>query len=398
MLSRVERSWRERLGDWAQSTPFAALAGERTEDGWRLKPAVRPYRWLALFVVLPTLVTALYLYLVAADQYVSETRFLVRSAESSAGNSVLGAMLGGAQFRSTAEETAGVQDYLVSHDAVAALSRHLNLKSMFKRPMIDVLGRYNGSGDAEGLLKYYKRQVAVESDSNSGVLTLKVRAFTPRDSRLIAESLLAESEQLVNRFNDRAQADALAVARTEVARSEARVAQMHDQMASFRDRERSLDPAKSSAMVTTVIGGIEGELSKARTELSVQSAFLKPGNPKLMALSSRVTALQRQVDTQNARLTGGAGSMAPAVSGFERLSLEREFADKEYTTAMASLEAARVDAQKKHLYLIRVVEPNTPQRSLYPQRGLVVLTVFLSLLVAYGIGWLIIAGIREHAA
>ena len=39
-----------------------------------------------------------------------------------------------------------------------------------------------------------------------------------------------------------------------------------------------------------------------------------------------------------------------------------------------------------------------PVKSLFPQRGRIVLMTFIALCVAYGIGWLILAGVREHAA
>jgi len=286
----------------------------------------------------------------------------------------------------------------MSHDAVAALETKLDLRKMYRRPMIDVLGRLNGDPKAESLLRYYQRHVKVAGDDTTGVTTLTVSAFRPEDARQIAESLLVLSDQLVNRFNARAQADALRVAQSEVARSEARVAAVHEQLAVFRTEKRSLDPEKSGAMVTQVIGGIEGELARARAELAVQSAALRQGNPQLTALQSRVASLERQAQAQNARLTGPGGSLAPTVSSYERIALEREFADKEYALALGSLDTARLDAQKKHLYLVRVVQPNLPEKSLAPRRGFILLSLFVSLVVAYGIGWLILAGIREHAA
>ena len=398
MLSKVDRTWRDRLADWVAAGPLSGALGETTPQGWRLRPAVRRYRWFALLVLLPVFVTAFYLYVFAADQYLSECQFLIRSSEMPAPTSVLGSFLGGSGMRPTAEETSAVQAFLMSHDAVAALERQLDLRKMYKRPLIDVLGRLNGQPKAESLLRYYRRHVKVAGDDTTGVTTLTVSAFRPDDARKIAESLLVLSDQLVNRFNERAQADALRVAQSEVARAEARVAAVHEQLSTFRTEKRSLDPEKSGAMVTQVIGGIEGELAKARAELAVQGAALRQGNPQLAALQSRVASLERQAQAQNARLTGPTGSLAPAVSAYERIALEREFADKEYALAMSSLEAARLDAQKKHVYLVRVVQPNLPEKSLAPQRFFILATLFVSLLVAYGIGWLILAGIREHAA
>jgi capsular polysaccharide transport system permease protein len=48
--------------------------------------------------------------------------------------------------------------------------------------------------------------------------------------------------------------------------------------------------------------------------------------------------------------------------------------------------------------VVPVVDANLPVRALYPERTKIVLTAFLSLLLIYGIGWLIAAGVREHAA
>ena len=66
--------------------------------------------------------------------------------------------------------------------------------------------------------------------------------------------------------------------------------------------------------------------------------------------------------------------------------------------AAASLEKAREQAIQQQLYLQRVVNPNMPVKALYPERGRILGTVLVSLLLIYSIGWLIVAGVREHAA
>ena len=71
-----------------------------------------------------------------------------------------------------------------------------------------------------------------------------------------------------------------------------------------------------------------------------------------------------------------------------------------WTGAMAStaLLRAQDEARRQQLFVVPVVDANLPVRALYPQRTKIVVTVFLSLLLVYGIGWLIAAGVREHAA
>jgi len=78
--------------------------------------------------------------------------------------------------------------------------------------------------------------------------------------------------------------------------------------------------------------------------------------------------------------------------------MQRDFAAKRYEAAAAALESARHEALKQQLYLVRVVEPNLPQAALYPRRWLMLASVFFGALLVYGIGWLIVAGVKEHAA
>ncbi len=49
------------------------------------------------------------------------------------------------------------------------------------------------------------------------------------------------------------------------------------------------------------------------------------------------------------------------------------------------------------MYLARVVEPNLAVYPLYPRKLISVGSIFMGLSVAFGIGWLLVAGMREHA-
>ena len=363
----------------------------------RLRAWADRRRWLVGLVGVPTLLVALYMYIFAADQFVSESRFMVRS-QAPVANTVLGQILGGAAGGS-GEDAAGVTSFIGSQEAVRRLGRDVDLVAVWRRNGFDLLNGLKSDPTPEELTKLYMKRVKAGADSNSqGVIKLTVRTFRPDDSRRINELLLEQSEALVNRFSQRAEADALRVSQGEVQRTAAMVADLSNRATAFRDQRQSLDPAKSAAVVTEVIGGLEGQLARAQAELAAQRTYLKPGSPRLQEQQTRVAAISGQLASQRQRLTGGDGSLAPTVAGYERLSVDRDLATKAYGSALASLETARLDAQKQHVYLVRVVEPNLPQKSTYPLRAVTVLGVFGALLLAYGIGWLIVVGVREHAA
>lgn len=372
-------------------------------------PVARPGAWArvrrfarrrayALTVLLPTLLAAVYFFGIAAPQYDSEARFLIRG-RSAAPIGGLGEALAGSGFRPMSEDAMGVREYLRSHDAVAALRQRLPVVDIFRRPEADPLAKlWWEEPNAERLLDYYKRMVTAEYDATSGISTLRVKSFRAEDSQRMAQELLRLSEELVNRLNQRLQADGLRVAREEVARAEARIQAAQAAMTEFRERERAVDPSRSGAIAVETIGRLEGALATARAELTEAQRFARADNPKVLTLRNRIEALTSQIDEQRRRNGAGSTGLSQQIGEFERLNVERELSRAMLASATASMERARVEAQRQQLFLLRVIEPNLAEYPRYPKAILTVLYLFIALSVGYGLAWLLIAGMREHAA
>ena len=77
----------------------------------------------------------------------------------------------------------------------------------------------------------------------------------------MTQELLRLSEGMVNRLNQRLQEDGLRVARSEVARAEARLSGAQAAMTAFREKERAVDPARSAAVALENLGKLEGALA-----------------------------------------------------------------------------------------------------------------------------------------
>lgn len=360
--------------------------------------------WFLLLVLLPTALVGGYYGLYAADMYESEARYQVRGRGGSGGGgaSALAALAGGgapASLRSGGEESQAVKEFVSSHDAVAGLRRRLDLVSVWRRPEADLVSMlWWEDPEAERLLRYYRRRVVLDYDLETGVSTLRVRTFRPTDSQTIALELLRMSEELVNRFTLRTIEDQLRVARNDVAQAEARVLAAREALTAFREREQALDPTRTAGAALEVIGRLEGALAQARAELQERRSFMRPDNPQIQVLNNRIAALSQQIATERGRVTRGDEALTQQVAGYERLQLEREFADRQLASATASLEQARSDALRQQVFLMRVAEPNLPERALYPTALFNTATVFVALTVVFGIGWLLVAGAREHAS
>ena len=355
-------------------------------------------RSFTLVVLLPTLLGAVYFYGLATPQYESEARLLIRGRQSAPSGGIAEA-LHGAGFSRASEEAMGVRDYLQSHDAVIALRKAIDLVGIYRRPEADPIARLWWSDPStERLVDYFNRMVTTEYDMTSGITKLHVRSFRPEDSKLIARELLSLSEALVNRLNQRLTEDSLRVARAEVARAEARLASAQAAITTFRERERAVDPTQSASVALENLGKLEGALAQARAEMAEAQRFARADNPRILQLRNRIEGLSAQVAEERQRISSRNDGLTQQMGEYEQLSTERELARMQLTSAAASFERALVDAQRQQIFLLRVVEPNLAEWPRYPRATENVLYIFLCLSVAYGLAWLLIAGMREHAA
>ena len=356
-------------------------------------------RGFQLFVLLPLLLAAIYFYGIAADQYVSEARATIRSRDGGGGSSSpLGELLGGGALRQGADPGIAVRDYLTSLDALRELREALDPVAIWRRPEADALARlWWEDPSAERLLWYYHRMVTATYEPSTGVLVLSVRAFRPEDSQAIAERLLEQAEALVNRLSERSRTDTLRLAREEVERAEARVIAAREALTVFRERQAALDPTREAAASLEAVTRLEALLAQTRAELQERLGFMRPDNPQIGVLRNRIESLEREIVEARRRITSGEGAIPQQLAAYERLQLEREFADRQLASAIGSLEAARIEAQRQQLFLARIVQPNLAEYPLHPRSALILVTMAVVLLAIYGVAWLIAAGIREHA-
>lgn len=370
-------------------------------------PAPQPSRWRRLArrfdaafwitVAIPTLLSGLYYGAMASDVYISESRFVVRSPQrpTQAG---LGALLSGTVFQRSQDDTYSVHDYIRSRDALAELDGKLGVKAAYSAPSIDALNRFPGlapwDASFEALHRYYLNHVEIQYDTVSSISVLRVRAFTADQAQKMNAQLLEMGERLVNTMNIRSRQDLIQVAEQEVATAEARAKVAAAALSGFRADRSVFDPDRQSALQLEGVTRLRQDLITAEAQLE-QLRRVSPSNPQVSGLQAAVDSLRKTIAEENARVLsrGGLSSKSPA---YDRLVLEKSFADRQLAGALGALDTARNEAARKQLYLERLVQPHLPDHHVEPRRVRAVLTVFVLGLVVWGIVSLVLASVREH--
>lgn len=347
-------------------------------------------------VMIPTLIAAVYLLLIASPRYVSEAQFIVRSSDEGAVTS-LGSALEGVGIGGKSANAHAVLEYIKSPDGLAELSRTVDVRKAYARPNVDVFSRlprpFSDSSN-ETFRKQFNSYLTVGYDSQTGISTLRVQAFDARDAQRIADALLEGGEALVNRLSERSSADSVAQAEGNVREAQARLDRSLEALTAFRNREGLIDPTTSARSGGELVGQLSLNLATMQAERS-QVSMDTPNSPQLPVIDSRIRALERQIAIERGKIVGGASSLAPRISSYENLQTEREFSERLLASSTAALNAAQLTARSKRLYIDRIVNPDRPDRAIEPQRLMSLLAVFASLMLIYGLGWLVLAGVRE---
>lgn len=355
--------------------------------------------WGVLFVLLlPSFVAAIYFGGVAADRYVSEARYVVRTAARPISFGSFGAILQMTGLSKANDDVYAVQNFMGSRDAVRQLEERLPLRAIYGRAEADLLARYPSAlygVTFEQFHRYLEQMIAATYNVSTGITVLRVQAFRPEDAKMVAEELLRLGERAVNGMNARIQDDAMQVAREEVRLHEQRLIDAQIELTRFRNSELMIDPAGSSVIVTELVGSLTAEFAKVEAQIREQQTAASD-SPALPGLRRRASAISEQIGKERSKISDASSGLATKVSQYERLVLQREFAKGALAAAVKSLEAARAEARRQQLYLERIVEPIAADYPIEPERLKSFFAIVIGNIVALLIGWLFYAGLREH--
>jgi hypothetical protein len=128
---------------------------------------------------------------------------------------------------------------------------------------------------------------------------------------------------------------------------------------SVHDMPQECDPTKQAEARYSLLGKLEEALAQAKTKLANLRWFMGEDDPNELMLNSKIASLQRQVAEERAKLgedeataTRGRQSLGGLVANDEERLVGREFAEKAYVSAPASLKRAPLKADRQQPYVV----------------------------------------------
>ena len=354
---------------------------------------------MAGILLCPMIVAFIYYIFFSIDRYVSIAQVAVRQAGSQESPQVPGlAIMMGAVNPASREETLYVREYILSADMLNVLQKELQWSKHYNEQLRDPLFWLSKKSSREDLLEYYRRMVSAHFDEQTGLLTVEVQSFSQPFAQQTLKTILNESERLVNELSHRMAREQMAFAQAELSNARSVYEDRRSAMLLFQSNNKVLDAEASAKARAEIISELESKLTMERTALKGLLATLSPDTPQVRQQKIKIRALEQQRDVENQRLVSEqTGDKLNVIAAeYRGLTIDTAIAEESYKLAMSAVESARIEANKKLRSLVTVVSPNVPDSAIYPERAYNLITIFLGLLLFYGIARFVVATVDDH--
>ncbi|MFT5865341.1 MAG: capsular polysaccharide transport system permease protein [Gammaproteobacteria bacterium] len=375
-----------------------------------LAPPARPARmrgrhWgiifsFLLFVLVPIGIAGWYLYERAVDQFASTVGFSVRQEEGASGIELLAGLSAVGSSSSTDADI--LYEFIQSQKLVADIDAQIDLASMWSiAHETDPFFGYDPDGTIEDLLNHWERKVRIFYDSGTGLIEVRALAFTAQDANAISRAIFDESSAMINALSDIARADSIGYARAELEVAEGRLRDARGAVTDYRNRNQIVDPSADLQNQAGLIGNLQAQLAEALIEVDLLTETTQLGDPRIEQSQLRVRVIEDRINEERRKMgigdgTGEGTAFADLVGEFERLSVEREFAENTYIATLASFDAEQAEARRQTRYLAAHVQPTLAQRAEFPQRLMVLGLIALFIFVIWSIIVLVYYSLKDR--
>ncbi|TDK39140.1 capsule biosynthesis protein [Rhizobium deserti] len=338
-----------------------------------------------LLLIVPIAAAVTYYGFIATDQYQSEARFTVRSSTPALGKDQI-AKVTGLPTAKIAQDTQIAINYILSGEMTTALSKDANIRKIYSDANIDPLARLKPDATAEELLDYWRDMVSTGVSASSGIVTVKVRAFSPEDARRILEHVVDASERVVNDINNRIWKDVIETAQANLRNGAAQLQTAREHLQAARNKTGVLDVGGASVIITSLLANAQTQLLDLQQKYNSQLVSVSRKAPQMLVLGREIASKQAQIDDLKLQLAGqkgNRGSLADTSLDLSQLELEQTLAERQFAASVKTVEQVQFVSKQQLVYLDPFLSPTLPEEAEYPHRGLWIGCVVVISLLAW---------------
>ncbi len=354
----------------------------------------------ARFTGAAVVITLFYLLVCAQPIYKTQIQLIIKENKDPMEALVTGIPAGlfGSSGHTSVEDAYVLTGYLQSSQFIELAEQRLGLKAHYSSPSFDPLHSLKRNPRAEDFYDYIRKQIAIQIDPNSNIVSIEVSAFSPEKALALANLLVEESEKAINNLNTRMATSQTSLALQELAQTQATLLEKRQQLLKFQTDNSIVNPTSEVHSRLTNVAGLDAHLIEKETTLRAKLQYMQGDSFEVKSLRQEIRALdeQRQSETGNL-IASGDKSMAAILIKYEDIKMQADFALQAYSSAFTLVETAKVEADRQKKFLLLIAPAHLPEKPAFPSLPSNTLTAFAIASVAFGIVRLTAATIRDHS-
>ena len=354
-------------------------------------------RLFSLVVLIPVLLTFVYLFVFVPDRFVSVSKLSIYDASGPKITTGLLSTLGLSPTKSN-NDVSMLNAYLLSPTLLLKADREMAIKEHYSSSW-DFLFGLNSSSSIEDFSDFYLQHTWVGGAADSDLVDVRVEAYSPEFALQLNHFLVSEGERFINELNQNVARQEMEYASSEVRRSLERLHQTQKALTDFQGEKNLASPEAEGQSIITIVYSLETALAETKAQHSETLTYLSEDSPQAKSLRAKIQALEQQIEEQKNRLTGGQSggeNLSQLGVDYQDLLFEVELAKVVHQTAVNAFETARNRSTRTLKRLLVVSEPVLAEEAYLPNRPYTLITWILIFLTFYGIIQMSLRSIREH--
>lgn len=352
------------------------------ERGRQTRLSLPIFRWAIYLMFFFSLLATVYWLLLASDRYVSQANVIIQKTDMSSGSAFDISMLVSGIGSANRSDQLLLREFLLSVDMLKELDKALDLRAHYSDRSHDIISRmWFKDASIEWLHRHYLSRVFIEYDDYAGVLRIQAQAYDQKTAQAIVSMLVQEGERYMNEMGHQLAEVQVSFLTTQVTLAQQRFQEARNELLAYQNEKGLVSPQATAESINAIIAKLEEQRTEIQTQLAALPATLVPNHPNILMLKQTLEAVERQIATEQAKLTSPAGkTLNSTIEEFQRMQMEVQFTQDVYKTALVALEKGRMDATRT---LKKVSVLQTPVMPEYPMKPRRIYNTVVTLLFAF---------------
>lgn len=356
---------------------------------------LKKIRFILLFLI-PFSLLSCYVLFLQTELYPSSSTILVKDLKgTSAPSDLMSALLPSAS--SNMQDSMLLDKYIKSEEMFQKIDKKFGLQKHYKSDSLDIVERLHSFSTMKDLLSLYQKRVITNYDERSSTLDITFLHANPVMAQKILNFILLNAGKTLNEYNKKNGTILLDFIKAQELKNKSLLSDAIEKLLAYQNAHKTIDPSVDIEEKSSILGELESTLVQKETKYHSLRQYMNRQSVNLKLLRGEIGSLKAKIREVKSKLAGsGKSELNENLVDFETLKANVEFAKERYKQTLIQLDMAMIQATQNSKNLIVVTQPTLSDFYSYPNKFKSIVTLFLVLLLIYGIVSMIHAIIKDH--